>query len=117
AFKFGDVRVARELLDLGTPVDFADGNGITMLGRAVLNNEVGMARMLIERGADVNVTDKLGMTPLLWATSSSFGDTAMIELLLASGARRDVRNKDGLTPLGVARTYGHVELAAALEAS
>jgi ankyrin repeat protein len=76
-----------------------------------------MARMLIERGADVNATDTLGMTPLLWAASSSFGDAAMIELLLASGARRDVRNKDGLTPLELARKYGHVELAAALEAS
>ena len=38
AFKFGDVDVANTLLDLGALVDFADGNGITMLGRTVLNN-------------------------------------------------------------------------------
>ena len=97
AFKFGDVEVARTLLDLGAPVDFADGNGITMLGRTVLNNELEMARMLIERGANVNVVDKLGMTPLLWASNIDFGDTAMIELLLRSGAKPDARNKDGLT--------------------
>jgi ankyrin repeat protein len=115
AFKFGDMDVARELLDLGTPVDFADGNNITMLGRAVLNNEVEMARMLIARGANVNVTDKLGMTPLLWAASSNFGDPAMIELLLASGARPDARNRDGLTPLELARKYGHTQLVPALE--
>jgi ankyrin repeat protein len=110
AFKFGDADVARALFDLGTPIEFADGNGITMLGRAALNNEVGMARELIGRGANVNVVDKLGMTPLLWAASMDFGDPAMIELLLKSGARADARNKDGLTALDLARKYNHVEV-------
>jgi ankyrin repeat protein len=114
AFKFGDIDTARTLLDLGAPVDFADGNGITMLSRAVLNNEVEMARMLIARGADVNSVDKMGMTPLLWAAIMDFGDAAMSELLVTSGARRDARNKDGLTPLELARQYGHTYQLAAL---
>src|SRR5688572_25935675 len=114
AFKFGDAAVARALFDLGTPIEFADGNGITMLGRAALNNEVEMARALIERGANVNVVDKLGMTPLLWAASSDFGDPAMVELLLKSGARADARTKDGLTALELARKYGHAEVIPAL---
>ena len=115
AFKFGDIEVARTLLDLGAPIDFADGNGITMLGRAALNNELEMARMLIERGANVNVVDKLGMTPLLWASNIDFGDAAMVELLLRSGAKADARNKDGLTPLELARKFGHANLIPALE--
>jgi len=115
AFKFGDVEVANTLLDLGAPVDFADGNGITMLGRTVLNNEVEMARALIARGANVNVVDKQGMTPLLWAANVDFGDTAMIELLLKSGAKTDARNKDGLTPLELARKYGHTTLIPLLQ--
>ena len=115
AFKFGDVEVANTLFDLGAPIDFADGNGITMLGRCALNNEVEMARTLIARGANVNVVDKLGMTPLHWAANIDFGDAAMIELLLKSGAKTDVRNKDGLTPLELARKYGHTNLIPALE--
>ena len=115
AFKFGDVEVANTLIDLGVPVDFADGNGITMLGRSVLNNEVEMARALIARGANINVVDKLGMTPLLWVANVDFGDTAMLELLLKSGANRDARNKDGLTPLELARKYGHSTLIPLLE--
>jgi ankyrin repeat protein len=107
AFKFGDIDTATALLDLGAPVDFADGNGITMLSRSVLNNEVDMARMLIARGANVNSVDKLGMTPLLWAAAMDFGDSAMAELLLKSGARRDARNKEGLTPLELAKQYNH----------
>ncbi|MGH9237933.1 MAG: ankyrin repeat domain-containing protein [Vicinamibacterales bacterium] len=114
AFKFGDADVARALFDLGTPIEFADGNGITMLGRAALNNEVSMAQELIGRGANVNVVDKMGMTPLLWAASMDFGDPAMIELLLKSGARADARNKDGLTALDLARKYGHTEVIGAL---
>ena len=117
AFKFGDIEVARTLLDLGAPVDFADGNGITMLGRSALNNDIEMARLLISRGANVNVIDKLGMTPLLWAANIDFGDAAMIELLLRSGAKADVRNKDGLTPLELARKFGHVNLIPAFEAA
>ncbi|HZM95881.1 MAG TPA: ankyrin repeat domain-containing protein [Vicinamibacterales bacterium] len=114
AFKFGDIEVARTLLDLGAPVDFADGNGITMLGRAALNNDIEMARLLISRGAAVNVVDKLGMTPLLWAANIDFGDAAMIELLLQSGANAGVRNKDGLTPLELAKKFGHANLIPAL---
>ena len=114
AFKFGDDEVARTLFDLGTPIEFADGNGITMLGRAALNNEVAMARWLIGRGANVNVVDKLGMTPLLWAAAMDFADPAMIELLLKSGANADARNRDGLTALDLARKYGHTEVVPAL---
>ena len=115
AFKFGDMDVAQALLDLGAEVDFADGNGITMLGRTVLNHDLPMARMMIARGADVNHVDKLGMTPLLWAAAIDFGDSEMIALLLGSGARTDARNKDGLTPAELARAHGNVELAQAIE--
>ena len=114
AYKFGDTDVARTLFELGTPLEFADGNGITMLGRAALNNEVAMAKALIDRGANVNVVDKQGMTPLLWAASMDFGDPAMIELLLKSGANVDAKNKDGLTALELARKYGHAEVIPAL---
>jgi ankyrin repeat protein len=115
AFKFGDIEVAKALLDLGAPVDFADGNGITMLGRTVLNHDLPMAKMMIARGADVNHADKLGMTPLLWASAIDFGDSEMIDLLLAAGARTDARNKDGLSPAELARAHGNRELAAALQ--
>jgi len=73
-----------------------------------------MAGWLIGRGANVNVVDKLGMTPLLWAASSDFGDPAMIQLLLKSGAKADARTKEGLTALDLARKYGHTEVIPAL---
>src|SRR5688572_22072981 len=115
AFKFGDADVIRTLLELGAPVDFADGNQITMLSRSVLNHELELAKMLIARGANVNASDKLGMTPLLRAASSDFGDAAMVELLLKSGARADAKNRDGRTALELARAYKHDYLVPVLE--
>ena len=74
-----------------------------------------MARLLIQRGADVNHVDKKGMTPLLYAASIDFGDSAMIDLLLRSGAQPGTRDKEGLTALDLARKYNHTHLLASLE--
>jgi len=115
AVKIGDIEVARTLLDLGVPPDFALASGITMLAYAIFGNDIPMARLLIERGADVNVVDKNGMTPLLWAANVDFGDAAIVELLLKAGARPDARSRDGLTPLELARKHNHTHLIPALE--
>ncbi len=115
AAKFGDLDVVRALLDLGVPVDAADGTGITMLSRAVLGNDLALAGFLLERGAAVDPVDARGMTPLLWAANVDFGDDAMVRLLLGAGARADARTSDGLTALDLARRHGHVSLIPALE--
>jgi ankyrin repeat protein len=96
-------------------VDEADSDGITILSWAVIGNRIDMARLLIERGADVNHEDKKGMTPLLYAASIDFGDSAMVELLLKSGARTSARTKEGLTALDLARKYKNRHLLASLE--
>ena len=77
-------------------------------------NRVDLARLAIQRGADVNHVDKKGMTPLLYAASIDFGDSAMVELLMKSGARADARSKEGLTALDLARKYQHTHLLASL---
>jgi len=59
--------------------------------------------------------DKKGMTPLLYAASIDFGDSAMTELLLKSGAAANARTSQGLTALDLARKYNHTHLLASLE--
>ena len=58
-----------------------------------------MAGFVVGRGADVNHVDKKGMTPLLYAASIDFGNSALIDLLVKSGARLDARIGEGLTAL------------------
>jgi ankyrin repeat protein len=115
AVRNGKPDAVRALLELGAPVDKPDRADTTPLERAVLANELGIARMLIQHGADVNHVGPSGMTPLLYAASIDFGDSAMVKLLLQSGARRDAVNKDGLTALDLARQYKHTHLLAGLE--
>ena len=107
--------VANVLVQLGAPVDRTDLR-ITPLVKAVLGDQVEMARFLISKGADVNHVDGNGMTPLLYAASIDFGSSAMIDMLLKAGARTDMKTKDGKTAVELARQYKHTHLIASLSA-
>lgn len=63
-------------------VEIIDENGMTPL--FCKNNTVEMAKIFIDKGADVNHVDNLGMTPLLYAINDLHID--MIELLLNNNA-------------------------------
>ena len=54
--------------------------------------------------------DIKGMTPLLYAASIDFGDSALLDLLLKSGADRKAKSPDGLTASALAKKYGHQQL-------
>jgi ankyrin repeat protein len=111
---FDDAASLTVMLDHGMPADFADDAGTTILSWAAIGNDLQAARLLIARGAKVNQTDSAGMTPLLYAASINFGDSAMIDLLLKSGANLRAKTKEGLSALDLAKKYGHTELVASL---
>jgi len=62
----------------------------------------------VNAGADVNVKDLYGGTPLHVAARN--GDREIVELLLAKGARRDARDSNGKTPGECAADRGVREL-------
>jgi ankyrin repeat protein len=115
AVSFDDNATLSALLDAGLSVESPADNGFTLLDAAVIANRVDSARLLIARGANVNAVDKKGMTPLMYAASIDFGDSAMIDLLVKSGASREARTKDGLTASQLARKYEHVHVLKSLE--
>jgi ankyrin repeat protein len=68
AARIGHVQAVELLLDLGTPADVADGNGERALHCATWADSVPVARLLIERGAEIDARDrKFNATPLSWA--------------------------------------------------
>jgi HEAT repeat protein len=61
---------------------------------------------LLERGADPNLADEHGNTPLMFAASSGC-DREVMKMLLAAGARIDAKNSAGLTPFEFGLMYAH----------
>ena len=65
-----------------------------------------LAVLLIQHGADVNLTDKEGRTVLHYAIVNPYGP--LIECLLKAGARSDLQDMDGWTPFHDLAAAGHV---------
>jgi ankyrin repeat protein len=80
-----------------------DKDGTTALMASIGNNErrsVETVRALLELGADVNVPDAVGNTPL--HASAARGFASIVQLLVDHGAKLNARNRRGQTPLSYA---------------
>lgn len=72
--------------------------GVTPLMYAALYGDAGAMRLLLDRGADVNIRNDAGATALMWAAR----DLEKARLLLDRGADVNARSLDGRTPLMIA---------------
>ena len=59
--------------------------------------------MLVGSGADVDVQDQSGLSPLMVAASA--GELGVVKQLLDAGARRDLTDSDGRTAVSLAAKY------------
>ena len=120
------------LLEAGASVESPNADGQTALMVVARTSRVDAARLLIQRGANVNAVEKWrGQTALMWAAAQS--QPAMVRALIAAGAHVDARATvndwgrqvtaepraiyrpaGGLTPLLYAAREGCVDCAAAL---
>jgi ankyrin repeat protein len=91
------------------------GDPDTPLARAIVNNQAETVKLLLAKGANVNLVDPLGMTPLHYAASVPFDEPAIVEALLAAGAKREATDKQGRTALELARAYSHAAVEKALK--
>ena len=65
-----------------------------------LDYEANVARLLLDAGAEVDKTDKLGETALHHA--AHFGQMDVLQLLVMSGADRRKTNQKGESPIAIA---------------
>jgi ankyrin repeat protein len=97
--------VLRLLLDRGQDVDGRTRDGtldFSSLYIAAVFDRLSMAELLLERGADVNVHNVSGSTPLHGA--AHVGSVALARLYLDRGADTEAVDSEGHTPLQSARS-------------
>jgi ankyrin repeat protein len=110
------VAVVKKLLDSGAKIDApGSAGGVTPLLTAVAISdpnyesrkgaEKEIALYLLERGANPNLADEKGTTPLLEATGIC--DIELVRALLARGADANHKAQDGDTPLLQAVRWGY----------
>ena len=66
-----------------------------------------VVKLLLERGAQVDLQDNNGQSPLMWA--SNMGQTEVVKLLLERGAQVDLRDNNGDSAPMLAFQSGHIE--------
>ncbi len=83
-------------------------SGETGLHIVVGRRDITWTRWLLQEGANPNIADNRGRTPLIAATETGFLEG--VEALLARGAQVDVANATGETPLISAVLVRNIEL-------
>lgn len=71
-------------------IDSRDEDGRTPLSWAVEHRHEGIAKLLLNAGAEVDSADKAGWIPLLWAVKN--GHESMAKMLLEAGAQVDSKD-------------------------
>jgi uncharacterized protein len=104
----GNRQAVKALLAQKVDIDSSQGDGTTALHWAAFRDDLEMAKMLIQAGANVRVTTRDGeITPLFMACTN--GSPAMVELLVKAGADVNGVKANGTTPLMTAAASGSAD--------
>lgn len=95
-----------QMLDSGARLEHRGPFGATPLVLAAAQGNGDTARVLIERGADVNACNLDGHTALF--NFAKHGNEELCQLLLQRGARHDLSSASGLLPMQVAAQFGRL---------
>jgi hypothetical protein len=106
----GNQRLVAHLLRKGYDVNYEDSGGVTPLSGASVEGHNEMVRFLISKGAQVNRKSRLiGETPLMAA--AEMGKLETTTVLLDNGADPCATDNEGHTAAGLAKKYGHGDIA------
>ena len=116
---FGRLDVAKALLDLGAEPDAPAVNlsRVCPIHSAAAHRDadrsLALCQLLLEKGADPNLKQAGGWTPLHQA--AAHGRTDVVKLLLAHGASTEAVSDDKRTPGQMAELKGHKEILEMLQ--
>ena len=107
----GGTQAVGAWLNKGGGVDArcAEQDDMTLLMAAADGGQEAMVRMLLQRGASVNLQDSLGATALMCAAAN--GHTTIVQALLDAKADASLQDSDGATALTYAEKCKRSEAA------
>ena len=110
AAKSGNLEQVILLVEQGVDKNQVGGKfGDTASSAAAENNCLAVVQYLVEQGADTEIADVMGWTPLIDA--SRHGHLEVAKCLLEHGAHTDKATEHGMTSLHYAAMFGHLEIA------
>jgi ankyrin repeat protein len=110
----GDEKIVKDILDKGVNPN-QEYNGKIPLVEASGHGHTKIVKMLIDYGADVNLSDNSDLdsnTPL--TSAACYGKIDVVRLLLDSGADPNLASSDDFTPLVCACANGEIDVAKVL---
>jgi len=99
--------------DQDTPSNGGAPQNVKALFRVVERGNIAWTYRLIAMGADVNVRNDAGQTPLMLAAEKGYAD--MVQVLLQNGANPKLANNQGESALTIALMKGYTRIAESLE--
>ena len=111
ACKSGDDSLVLSLINSGVNVNCLariDCREWSPLMMASDKGHTDVVQLLLERGAQVDLQNNVGLTALIWASDK--GHTDIVKLLLERGAQIDLQNNDEWTALMMASSCGQTEI-------
>jgi ankyrin repeat protein len=108
AAQAGDKAAVLALLKQAVEVNAAQGDGMTALHWAAMNNDADLAQLLLYASANVRATTRIGgYTPLLLAAERGYAD--VMQPLIKGGADVNAKTANGTTPLMFAAASGNAD--------
>ena len=111
------LRIARVLLSRGARADCVDRLGRTALSYACEHGHCKLVKLLIDDDYDINMADKEGNTPLMYAAMSGNVPTLreILHVVVKYRLSVDLRNKKGFSAYLLAAKMAHGECARILK--
>ncbi len=106
ACQMGNLDILLTLADYGADLDLANARGMTLVAASARGSDENPAlTAILAAGADPDLSDRDGYTPIHW--SSVLGYEANTRALLRFGADATRENNAGMLPSDLAKTNGH----------
>jgi uncharacterized protein len=112
---FRQPAIARLLMDAGADVNAKASNSLQVgpIHAAVARSDLQTLQLLLENGANPNLTQQRLMRPMHEAAAA--GNLPAVAMLLMFGAEPDARNEEGKTAADFAREKGFTEIGKRLD--